>query len=188
MGGFCLPKDSTVLRDSLWSVEEPRPAFREIIDSPRQTYELNQNIIRYHAELVQAITSNCSRVLGVGIAFKGVPQTDDTRDSVGLAIVQHLISAGRNVEVYDRTVSQERLRALNVPLASMPLDLARYDGVLVLNNDPGYVELLPTRPTSPPIVLYDPWRLVVDNNESIYQEQFYGRTLAPLLGGSPSES
>jgi hypothetical protein len=60
----------------------------------------------------------------------------------------------------------------------MPFDPNRYDAVLLLNNDPGYVEFLAQHPGDGHIAFYDPWRLVVAPGASTFQESFPWRSLA----------
>ena len=41
--------------------------------------------------MVYKLVKNKSKVLALGLAFKGYPRTDDIRDSVGVSIVEHLM-------------------------------------------------------------------------------------------------
>lgn len=188
VGGFCLPKDSLVLQDGL---KELTDTFEKKINEdhlwefPRKQYELNENIIHFHQEKVAKITEKKSRILALGIAFKGRPQTDDTRASVGLEIVKNLLTQGRTVEVFDRTVPPEKIQALELPVAPSPLDLSRFDAVLLLNNDLEYKNILLYSLSSSldkTVTLYDPWRLIVTGKESIFQENFSWQTLKGRTG------
>ena len=51
---------------------------------------MNEDIIKYNAKKIESFLSNNSKVLALGIAFKGEPHTDDTRDSVGLKMINYL--------------------------------------------------------------------------------------------------
>lgn len=180
VGGFCLPKDSLVLHDGLMEMEKSWEI--NLRDYPQQQSQLNQSVIRFHKKKVLELTSKCKSILALGIAFKGTPPTDDTRDSTGLEIVRGILEAkrGTSLHVYDLTVSQEKLKALELPLASFPILLSRYDAVLLLNNDPAYVTFLKSLITpnlSSSMTLYDPWRLVVSDQEFIFQETFPWQSL-----------
>jgi UDP-N-acetyl-D-mannosaminuronic acid dehydrogenase len=177
VGGFCLPKDSLVLHDGLR--ERVDSSMDDLALFPRQQFDLNQHVIQFHSKQVKQMVSGAKRVLALGVAFKGDPQTDDTRDSVGLAIIRNIVLQ-TSVEVYDRTVSDEKLRSLELNLAPSPLELSRYDAILILNNDPEYRNILCSslRDTDrESVILYDPWRSLLTGKESIFQESFPLQTL-----------
>ena len=176
VGGFCLPKDSLVLYDGL-KEEFNRSGFpQELMDYPKHQFELNEKVIDYHSKRVRVLTENCKNILACGVAFKGVPRTDDTRDSVGLTIVRTLKEAGKNVTVLDLAVSPAKIAQLGLKGISLPADLVQFDAILLLNNDPEYKNILYynlSSAESKPVKLYDPWRLLVTGNESIFQESFF---------------
>lgn len=179
VGGSCLPKDSLVLFDGLTdAVLENLPAessARQVWSTPKQQYLLNEQIISSAAQAVLDFTVPVASrpILALGIAFKGVPRTDDTRNSVGLRIVQTLQSNQRDVRVHDLTVSETSVRALGFRPASFPLDLNVYSAVLLLNNDPGTLELL-SSVLSPNVTgsirLYDPWRLILADHPTVFAQ------------------
>ena len=78
----------------------------------------------------------------MGMAFKGLPQTDDIRDSVGIFIVKYLLQNDIQVEVFDRTVPLNKLNALELKVSEYPEKLDEYDAVLLMNNDPKYRHFL----------------------------------------------
>lgn len=64
---------------------------------------------------------------------------------------------------------------MELPIAPNPVDWDRYDAFLLLNNDPGYREILVEAARSSSrtsITLYDPWRVVVSPDESVFQSFF----------------
>ncbi|OGK95260.1 MAG: hypothetical protein A2W08_17100 [Candidatus Rokubacteria bacterium RBG_16_73_20] len=171
VGGFCLPKDCLVLHDGLHA-SLGRPG---LADYPAQQYALNDEIIQFQERHVLELVADARRVLAVGVAFKGLPQTDDTRGSVGVRIVQILMKAGADVLVHDRTVSPRVLQALGLSLAHTPLDLRGFDAVLLLNNDPEYRRILAAALPEHDDVrvrLYDPWRTVVRPGERVFQRDY----------------
>ena len=174
VGGFCIPKDALVLHDGLKGMDAASPVLKNFYGYPYQQYQLNADIIQFHQEKIRELTKSAKCTLALGIAFKGQPQTDDVRSSVGLGVVQFLMSQGQSVEAYDRTVSPSKTRALGIPVAAFPLNLSRYDAVLILNNDPEYRHILTSRlsSTENTTALYDPWRLLVRKNDSIFQQEF----------------
>lgn len=173
-GGFCLPKDALVLHDGVGSLARQHADFAPIFDYPKHQFELNRSIIRYHSAKVSDLTRNSKRILALGLAFKGMPHTDDVRGSVGIEMVQSLINEGRRIEVYDRTVPAKKLTSLGLTVAQNPLRPGAYDACLVLNNDPEYKNVLlkSLGGRGDPFVLYDPWRVVVENSQQIFQQTF----------------
>ena len=177
VGGSCLPKDSLVLFDGLTdavlgSLPEGSPT-REVWSTPRRQYLLNEQIIAGTVQAVLDFTApGASRpILALGVAFKGVPRTDDTRNSTGLKIAQALQRAGREVLVHDLTVPDTSVKGLGLRPVPLPVDLSAYSAVLLLNNDPGYLDLLfsALSPNSTgSIGLYDPWRLLLSDNPSVF--------------------
>lgn len=175
VGGFCLPKDALILYDSFANFRNIKTKVsidENIKEFPRRAYMLNEGIIKFHAEMVSKLTKNCRNILAVGVAFKGRPKTDDMRNSVGVKIVRYLIANKRKVEVFDRTISDHKLRSKGLPIAPKPLNLLRYDALLLLNNDSDYkkdlLSVLPEKAEGT-VTLYDPWRILVTGKESIFQ-------------------
>lgn len=185
VGGFCLPKDSLVLYDGMQELGQSCPVLRDLSKYPRHQYDLNQSIIAYHQQRVKDLTRSCRRILALGIAFKGVPKTDDTRDSVGVKMVRYLLDAGKRVEVFDSVVSEDQIRALGFSPVRRPLKIEGYDALLVLNNDPDYrlviSEDLGGRRDGA-IALYDPWQMVTGKDELIFQQAYHLRLLKTPTG------
>ena len=173
VGGSCLPKDSLVLWDGLLSQALTGDPAGEVWAYPKQQYLMNEQLI---ARVAQAVVDfvrphGALPVLACGIAFKGTPRTDDTRNSVGLKIVQALQKAGVQVRIHDLEVKPEAILALGLQPAVAPLDPSGYAAILLLNNDPGYLRLLEEGilPESGKTVdFYDPWRLLLADHPSVF--------------------
>jgi UDP-N-acetyl-D-mannosaminuronic acid dehydrogenase len=173
VGGFCLPKDSLVLHDGISELLVEDNADKSFIDFPKHQFELNRSIIEMHANLVYQLVKNNSKVLAMGLAFKGIPQTDDLRDSVGVSIVEHLMKNNINVDVFDLTVPKEKLKSIKLSISSFPKKIDDYDAILLLNNDYAYRDFIfENIKKEGSISLYDPWRLVVTGKEKIFQHNF----------------
>ena len=131
VGGFCLPKDALVMHDSLKDNKKLESNFRDIIDFPLSQFELNENIINYNAHQIESRLNKDAKILALGIAFKGEPHTDDTRDSVGLKVVNYLKDKGFLIEISDLSVSKDKI--LNLGHKSADLDhLDTFDAILFL--------------------------------------------------------
>jgi UDP-N-acetyl-D-mannosaminuronic acid dehydrogenase len=184
VGGFCLPKDSLILQEALDVLGHETFILPGIAAYPKSEYELNQSVIRYHLDRILKLTEGRRNILACGIAFKGVPKTDDTRSSVGLTIVRELIRQGRVVEVSDLSVSPDKVESLGLVRAVEPIDVSSFDAVLLLNNDPDYRNLFCTSQPAEAgqsIALYDPWRLLVIGKESIFQDRLPLETIKKRL-------
>ena len=177
VGGFCLPKDSLVLHDSL-SGNKDISVYESIKTFPLQQYKLNEDIIKYHGDQVASLLHAESKVLALGIAFKGEPETDDIRDSVGIKIIDNIINKGFNLDVYD--ISIDRMSILDLGYNVFKSDsLDNYNVILILNNNKKYIEFLNTlnansSDSMQKFILYDPWRILASDDQSaiIGQYQF----------------
>lgn len=110
-GGSCFPKDTRALLSTSKSVGAPSQLIDAAIAANNVTF--NRMVDR----LASTIGSLEGKNIGVwGIAFKA--NTDDTRDSPALEIVNRLIEAGSKVVVYD-------------PVAVLP---SRYDNVIQVHT------------------------------------------------------
>ena len=179
VGGFCLPKDSLVLYDGVTELFERNNEIDQFIEFPNQQFHLNQSIIHFHAELTYNLVKDRKKMVAFGMAFKGMPKTDDTRDSTGVVIVNKLIEKKMNVFVKDLTVDKEKLIEQNLPVAD-DNDLKDYDAVLILNNDPDYKKYILKHIDNlvdETFDLYDPWRLIVSPEQSIFQKNFEKKKL-----------
>lgn len=177
VGGFCLPKDCLVLQEGLEPLAVSDADPDGLWQYPRQQFALNSQIIEFYRRRVCELTRDAKHVLAMGVAFKGRPRTNDTRDSVGLVIVSDLMATGRRVRVVDVALSRDEIAALGLEAAELPLDLSRFDAVLILNNEPEYGALLRSALDERPhaaVAVYDPWRQVVGRDESVFQTSYRG--------------
>ena len=175
VGGFCLPKDSLVLHDGISELLSYNNSNNSFIDFPKQQFELNQSIIKTHADMVYKLVKNKSKVLALGLAFKGYPRTDDIRDSVGVSIVEHLMLKKIQVEVFDITVPKEKLVSKKLSVSDNPQKINNYDAILLLNNDFAYKRFIQENIKSVrnfSVSLYDPWRIAITGKEKIFQSNF----------------
>ena len=158
----------------MW-MELDQEILSSLIDFPKDQFELNENIICYHIEKLKSLFSTPEPISALGIAFKGIPKTDDTRDSVGLKIVRGLMRMGFDIRVYDLMISREEICGLGLVPAEPPFKGEEYEGIFVLNNDPDYRDFLIDNFIGflgGSYTLYDPWRVFVAGEESIFQKNF----------------
>ena len=173
VGGFCLPKDALVMYDSLSENKKLIEGFPEIADFPLFQYKLNEQIIKFNSDKILSQIENGSKILALGIAFKGYPHTDDTRDSVGLKIINYLIDQQIDVEVFDLSVSEKKIKSLGYQYNNLE-SLKDIDGILFLNNDRRYTDLIKRCHVKDSIkkeyFIYDPWKIFLKNDRLVLEK------------------
>ena len=128
-GGSCFPKDVKALAHMAETHDTHPQLLRAVMD-----INFNQ---RKHAveKLEKALGSVNGKTIGVlGLSFK--PNTDDTRYSPSLDIIQMLIAKGAAVQGYDpqaMNVSKKEVPELN--LCQNPYDVARDADALLLATE-----------------------------------------------------
>ena len=128
-GGSCFPKDVKALAHMAETHDTHPQLLRAVMD-----INFNQ---RKHAveKLEKALGSVKGKTIGVlGLSFK--PNTDDTRYSPSLDIIQMLIAKGAAVQGYDpqaMNVSKKEVPELN--LCQNPYDVARDADALLLATE-----------------------------------------------------
>ncbi len=101
------------------------------------------------------------KILLVGLAFKGMPETSDYRDSVALELIKSLNKA--NLAIKDFVVSEADIRALgHTPAEDLAVAVRGADAILVmnnhyLNNKFNVVQALQGR--RKPVLLFDGWHM-----------------------------
>lgn len=141
VGGPCLEKDPHILRHSLahYGVD------MEVTGAARRVNERQP-----HETVAQAFAVARSRNLAgpltialAGLAFKGVPETDDLRGSMALHVIDAIRAEGHDgpVRVYDPVVSSQQIVGLDRGLDPHATLETAADGAHILfitNNHPSY--------------------------------------------------
>ena len=96
-GGSCLPKDVKALVVHGANAGTPMKLLNAVIDINEHQHEQVLALLRKHFINLEGI-----RVAVLGLAFR--PDTDDTRESPAIPIVQELLRRGAAVTVYDPVV------------------------------------------------------------------------------------
>ncbi|QZD93077.1 UDP-glucose/GDP-mannose dehydrogenase family protein [Qipengyuania xiapuensis] len=118
-GGSCFPKDTLALLKTAQDYEVPQLIVESVVSSnDKRKRAMGRRI-------VHAIGDNArgKKVAILGLTFK--PETDDTRDSPAIAIIQALQDAGANVSAYDPQGVEQASKVLShVDYASSPYEAA----------------------------------------------------------------
>lgn len=180
VGGFCLTKDPLIYA---WAGREKGYTPRLPVDGRA----INEQIVERVGEKILAFFARVGRptegakVLVMGFAFKGLPETSDMRHSTTLDLLPTLRDAGMDLYGYDPVVPDEEIERLGIRPVEPEDGFRDAVAVVVMNNHPSYValdlfELLSAMDR--PALFFDGWHLF-DRDEV---EQFEGITYEGLSG------
>ncbi len=159
VGGYCLTKDPF-----LYSAIDQKAGHAQL---SRLGREVNEQAGRYPLVVVSRFAKRIGRplaeltVLVAGLAFKGLPETNDLRGSIGISVCHKLLKEGCEVLGYDSVVNPSVIESFGIKSSDLLDAAVRCDALLILNNHPenipdGLINLLNGRPT----LLFDGWSLL----------------------------
>jgi UDP-N-acetyl-D-mannosaminuronic acid dehydrogenase len=145
VGGYCLTKDPL-----LYGQPHGDGGFRPVLGSRGRA--VNEKARDYPVDILgrwarsRGRSMRDLRVLLVGMAFKGVPETADMRQSTALDNARALQGLVGEVRVWDAIVKPAALENLGFTFAAQVAEeMARADAILLLNNHPVHPTLGLTR-------------------------------------------
>lgn len=97
-----------------------------------------------------------------GLAFKGVPETGDLRNSSAVEVAKLLVGRVGQVYGHDAVASPAAIAEIGVRPLELPGGFREVDAALFLNNHPFYRKLdlfNMARTLRAPAIVYDAWRL-----------------------------
>jgi nucleotide sugar dehydrogenase len=153
VGGPCLSKDSYFLPEvSFFNERSPLVAARRV-------NELTPALV---VKFISSSISNLKKFkcLGIGIAFKGTPETNDFRNSPSIDFLELLKVEVSRINIWDSSISKDELD-LDFSFHSENND---YDFYAILNNNSKNLDFLESRILKcnfNEIILFDPWRLLI---------------------------
>ena len=139
VGGGCLVKDPYLLIASInQSVNlDLIKISRQINDSMiTDTIELIEDSFRKTRKNISG-----SKILVLGFAFKGFPQTDDIRFSPTVHVIEHLLKSNAKLYGHDPVVPEKSISELGIKFIHKIYDEVDYDVILIMNNNPEYKNL-----------------------------------------------
>ena len=148
VGGICLMKDPYLMM-SIGDVP--------LTETARG---LNEDMPKHVAARV--LKTNPSTVFILGFAFKGKPETSDTRVAPTTDVVQELQKSGCRVLGYDPVVPHEKLQELSVTPATIEEGFAEANAVIIMTNHTAFESMdisSLANSMKKPAVLYDGWHL-----------------------------
>ena len=142
VGGPCLEKDSYLLNESMSWNRSLSLSAREVNESiVNESLDFLQEILMKHSQI--DIGSDL-RVGILGIAFKGVPETNDLRGSLGVTLITELKTRfpSMYLSAFDPVVTKKDLGDLDFDLAeNSALVFKNANLVIVTNNHPEFSTL-----------------------------------------------
>ena len=135
VGGPCLTKDSLLYSCTSSDIMFSKPmlgAAGRKINSQGADYVVWQ----YQKFLaMKKISPKGQKVLVVGLAFKGWPETSDMRDSPSLDLIKKLQNLGCRVFGYDAVIAAKEIEHLEVtPTNTIPEGLHDASAIFFMNN------------------------------------------------------
>lgn len=156
VGGPCLSKDPYLLFNSNFTnSESPIYAARKVNES------MTQYVYNHLVEKIPGLLS--LEILMLGLAFKGVPETNDIRNSPSIELAHLFLKEGKRIFGWDAVVENS-----TIPGIFLQSEITIRPRVfLILNNHENNVDKLNTflLGNNEKIWIFDPWRLIGDPKE-----------------------
>jgi UDP-N-acetyl-D-mannosaminuronic acid dehydrogenase len=160
VGGPCLIKDPHIMALSA----KKKKFDTSLISTARK---VNENTIKYNVKKIISFlpySRKNHKILFCGVAFKGSPETNDTRNSTTVDLIETLKKKLKRVKIYahDFIVSNKELKKLGYIPFDIKKDKNEIDAVIVANNHKGYSfvdfnKLLKRNNTK---LIFDGWKLL----------------------------
>ena len=156
VGGPCLTKDSYFLSDNNFKAAESPVLLARKVNESTPTKALD--FILSKQEVGDLKTHD---LLAIGLAFKGVPETNDIRNSTAIDFISRISDSIKSISIWDSAVD---LKTIDIGVNfSIYNSKKSYSFLAILNNNPKNVEFsrsVAKHLEVPEIILYDPWRMI----------------------------
>jgi len=161
VGGICLKKDPHILISS----SKDTGYIPKLTELARIINEsIPDHIIKKIERFSKSQNKDISKlkIFVVGFAFKGNPETSDTRQSSTLDVTSKLSKFSDNLFGYDPVVAKTQLESFNIKPTSIEDGFTKADCILIMNNHESYskwdVYSLLSK-TNQPCMFFDGWSL-----------------------------
>ncbi len=161
VGGYCLEKDPYLFAAS---AKEKTSAPRLPAHARSVTEVMRKKILSDITSFLEKHRKGKeAKILFLGLAFKGRPETSDVRGSISLAYAKDLQSKGyKNIWGYDPSVFAHELEGRGITLTNPKEGFKNADIVLIMTNNPAFEDLPLKRllqTTKKPVFLFDAWNI-----------------------------
>jgi nucleotide sugar dehydrogenase len=162
VGGPCLEKDSYILAESFEGFDvQPNIALTARATNERMIITVGNYILDW---LEKNIGNKASQITILGMAFKGVPETDDLRGSTSVELFRFLKNNSKGeikIKLWDPVISKSDIRIDGFCLETSLVNALEGSGVVILaNNHPALQECHPEiirDGLHSPHLIYDLW-------------------------------
>ncbi len=139
VGGACLYKDPHILASSFneYNLDQ------SLILKSRKINELGHiQVFKKLQKLLKLAKKNVydSKIFLIGMAFKGIPETSDLRNSTSLWFLS-LFKNKKNISAFDYNVSKKEIEKLGIKFENINSGFKKADAVIILNNHNKYREI-----------------------------------------------
>jgi UDP-N-acetyl-D-mannosaminuronic acid dehydrogenase len=172
VGGYCLTKDPF-----LYAAMGDGMGHGTLAKVGRQ---INSDAALYPVSIVERYAHRRHqkvaelRVLVVGMAFKGLPETNDLRGSTAVEVAHKLMALGAEVTCWDAVVGADQLSSWGLQPANNLAAAGKADVFLILNNHPDNVpEDLLSQLSNRPVLFFDGWHLLERHQVEKYPHMTY---------------
>jgi len=184
VGGACLTKDPYFL-----DLSGERRGYDPVL--PTASREVNETMIDFVAEKVGRFVDDRvdggAKVFVMGMAFKGEPETSDTRHSPSVEVCELLAELVDELVVYDPVVDREQLERPDWAVAESPDEgFDDADCVMIMTNHRSFERLNVhelANGMSDPSLLFDPWGVLhseeVASLSNVTYDRFSGSNDSP---------
>lgn len=163
VGGSCLTKDTYIFMEIA-----ARAGYEAKLT--RIAREINEYMPVYVAEKIANFCKANGRDLSevkifvIGFAFKGEPETSDTRKSSTLDLVKHLRTFNEHTKIfgYDPVVSSEEIKKFGVIPCTLETGFENANCVIIMNNHKSYANMDIYRllnKMNKPSLFFDGWHI-----------------------------
>jgi len=171
VGGYCLTKDPF-----LYAAVAPDSVHAALARAGREANRLAANypietLRRYAARQDRSLSG--MRVLVIGLAFKGLPETNDLRGSTAIEVIRTLQGDGVQVSGWDAVVTSAEIAKLGIPSVHPLEAAANVDAILVMNNHPDNIPPGLIARSRSPMLIFDGWSLLDARDVEQHDEMTY---------------
>jgi UDP-N-acetyl-D-mannosaminuronic acid dehydrogenase len=175
VGGPCLEKDTYLLNESVGWTSSLSLAARKT----------NESIIQDSIDFLTSVLVDFSNIdktdqhIGIGflgLAFKGVPETDDLRGSLGVTLLNELYGVYKNASIsfYDSLIPKFESSLGPIAKCNEIIDVfSRSHLVIITNNHPNFANLdldSLSAKMPPKSIIYDLWgryETIIDSHKNL---------------------
>ena len=171
VGGYCLTKDPLLYSSTFKSL--PHSKLSEVgrlANSEAAKYPLK--VIYQYIKRKNLNIQNLNIVIA-GLAFKGLPETNDLRGSTSLFVYKELEKTKANLFGFDAVIPNGVLKENGIRAIENYQSLNHIDILLILNNHPGNIQQGFLQSINQDLLLFDGWSLLDKLEVEVYEKITY---------------